>query len=59
MLENLTERLQSVIKTIRGQARFTEENISVKRPGTGISAMKWKEILGTRSSRDYNSDELI
>ena len=27
MLENLTERLQSVIKTIRGQARFTEENI--------------------------------
>lgn len=28
MLENLTERLQSVIKTIRGQSRFTEENIS-------------------------------
>lgn len=28
MLENLTDRLQSVIKTIRGQARFTEENIS-------------------------------
>jgi signal recognition particle subunit SRP54 len=28
MLENLTDRLQSVIKTIRGQARFTEQNIS-------------------------------
>ncbi len=28
MLENLTEKLQSVVKTIRGQARFTEENIS-------------------------------
>jgi signal recognition particle subunit SRP54 len=28
MLENLTDRLQSVIKSIRGQARFTEENIS-------------------------------
>jgi len=28
MLENLTDRLQSVIRTIRGQARFTEENIS-------------------------------
>ena len=28
MLENLTERLQSVIKTIRGQSRFTEGNIS-------------------------------
>ena len=28
MLENLTERLQTVIKTIRGQSRFSEENIS-------------------------------
>ena len=28
MLENLTDRLQSVTKTIRGQARFTEQNIS-------------------------------
>lgn len=28
MLENLTDRLQSIIKTIRGQARFTEQNIS-------------------------------
>ena len=28
MLENLTDRLQLVVKTIRGQARFTEENIS-------------------------------
>ena len=28
MLENLTDRLQSVIKTIRGQSRFTEDNIS-------------------------------
>ena len=28
MLENLTDRLQSVIKTIRGQARFSEQNIS-------------------------------
>ena len=28
MLENLTEKLQSVIKTIRGQSRFSEENIS-------------------------------
>ena len=28
MLENLTDKLQSVVKTIRGQARFTEENIS-------------------------------
>jgi len=38
---------------------FTEENIIVKRPGTGISPMRWYEILGTKAQRDYNADELI
>ena len=38
---------------------FTEENITVKRPGTGISPMKWFEILGTKAVRDFDEDELI
>lgn len=38
---------------------FTEENITVKRPGNGISPMKWHEILGTAAQRDYMEDELI
>lgn len=38
---------------------FTTENITVKRPGTGISPMKWYEILGTKAGRDYLPDELI
>ena len=38
---------------------FTEKNITVKRPGSGISAMKWYDVLGTESSKDYKADELI
>jgi N,N'-diacetyllegionaminate synthase len=38
---------------------FTEENISVKRPGNGISAMKWHDVLGSSAEKNYNEDELI
>lgn len=38
---------------------LTEENLAVKRPGTGISPMRWFEVLGTRAVRDFAEDELI
>lgn len=38
---------------------FTEDNLTVKRPGNGISPMRWKELLGTRAEREYQEDELI
>jgi N-acetylneuraminate synthase len=38
---------------------FTEENITVKRPGNGISPMLWDEIIGKTAVRDFNEDELI
>ncbi len=38
---------------------LTEENITVKRPGTGISPMKWNEVIGTKAIRDFEEDELI
>ena len=38
---------------------FTPDNITVKRPGTGVSPMKWDEIIGTQSDRHYEIDELI
>lgn len=38
---------------------LTEENLAVKRPGTGISPMKWFEVLGTRAVCDFQEDELI
>lgn len=44
---------------IRKGEIFTEENITTKRPGNGISAMKWNEIIGRYAVRDFCEDELI
>lgn len=38
---------------------LTEENITTKRPGNGISAMKWYDVLGAEAVRDFGEDELI
>jgi N,N'-diacetyllegionaminate synthase len=38
---------------------FSEENLTVKRPGSGISPMHWDEVIGQRSLKDYNMDDLI
>lgn len=44
---------------IRAGERFTAENITAKRPGTGISPMRWDEVIGRVASRDFAADELI
>lgn len=38
---------------------FTEDNITVKRPGDGISPIHWFEVLGKNAVRDFEKDELI
>lgn len=38
---------------------FTVHNLAVKRPGTGISPMRWNEILGQQAKRNFLADELI
>lgn len=38
---------------------FTKENITIKRPGNGISPMQWYSIIGKKAKKDYNPDELI
>lgn len=38
---------------------FTEKNLTVKRPGSGISPMRWEEVLGQKAKKDFNEDELI
>jgi N,N'-diacetyllegionaminate synthase len=39
--------------------RFSEQNLTVKRPGTGICPLRWDDIIGTFATRDYHPDELI
>ena len=38
---------------------FTRDNLAVKRPGNGISPMKYWQMLGQRAERDYEEDEVI
>ena len=44
---------------IRKGEVFSEENLTVKRPGSGISPMKWFEVIGHTAVRDFEEDELI
>ena len=38
---------------------FTEDNLAIKRPGTGINPMQWDTIVGTTAQKDYNEDDLL
>jgi N,N'-diacetyllegionaminate synthase len=44
---------------IKAGEAFTAENLTAKRPGTGISPMRWDEVLGKKAPRDFVEDDLI
>ncbi len=46
-------------KHIKKGEMLTEENLTTKRPGTGISPMKWNKVIGSKAIRDFKEDELI
>ena len=53
-------RKSLVAKTsIKKGDRFTEFNITTKRPGMGVSPMKWDEVIGKIACQDYDEDDLI
>ena len=47
------------LKPIKSGEKFTISNLTTKRPGCGISPMRWDEIIGKTADRDYCKDELI
>ena len=46
-------------KAIKKGDLFSEDNLTAKRPGTGISPMKWELYIGKQAGQDYAPDELI
>jgi N,N'-diacetyllegionaminate synthase len=46
-------------RAIKAGETFTAENLTTKRPGAGISAMRWDELLGKKAKRDFAMDDLI
>lgn len=46
-------------RDIKAGELLTEENITVKRPGNGVSPMLWDSVIGTKAIRDFKADHLI
>ena len=46
-------------KSIKKGELFSEENLTIKRPGTGISPMEWDNLINKKSKKDFDIDVLI
>ena len=46
-------------QAIKAGEIFSTKNITTKRPGTGISPMRWDEVIGRKASRDFAEEELL
>lgn len=59
--KNIAVARKSIVarQAIKAGEELTVENITVKRPGSGISPMKWFDVIGTKAIRDFQEDELI
>ena len=59
--KNIVVARKSIVaaRNIRVGELLTEDNLTVKRPGTGISPMRWEEVVGTKAIRNFQEDELI
>lgn len=59
--KNITIVRKSIVakQPIKQGDIFTEDNLTTKRPGNGISPMRWNEIIGQEAARDFEADELI
>lgn len=60
-LKNMTIARKSIVasKIIKQGEILSELNIAIKRPGNGISPMRWEEIIGRKAKRNFQEDELI
>jgi N,N'-diacetyllegionaminate synthase len=60
-IKNISVARKSIVAkmSIKKGELLTEENLTVKRPGTGISPMEWDTVISKVASRDYNQDDLI
>ena len=45
--------------SIKKGEKFSEDNITTKRPGHGISPMKWNKILNKISNKNYKKNDLL
>ncbi|MBB1149733.1 MULTISPECIES: N-acetylneuraminate synthase [unclassified Myroides] len=60
-LKNIAIARKSIVakKNIRQGELLSEENVTVKRPGNGISPMKWDSVIGSKAIKNFEEDDLI
>jgi len=60
-IKNITIVRKSIvaIKEIKKGEIFSTQNIAAKRPGNGISPMRWDEIIGEKAIKEFKPDDLI
>lgn len=60
-VNNIAIARKSIVasRQIKIGEQFSEENITIKRPGNGISPMRWDEVMGQVAQRSYEMDDLI
>lgn len=56
---NIVRKSLVALTPILAGEKFTNQNLGVKRPGNGISPMRWHEVIGSKAHRDFQVDELI
>lgn len=59
--KNIAIARKSIIaaRNIKAGELFTDENLTAKRPGSGISPMRWDDVVGKTAKRNFMEDELI
>ena len=57
-VEIVRKSIVAAVNIKKGE-KYTEKNLTTKRPGNGINPMRWDEIIGMTSDRDYKTDEMI
>ena len=60
-LKNIHIVRKSIVakRTINEGEVFTTDNVTIKRPGNGISPMEWDKIIGTNAKRLFREDDQI
>jgi N,N'-diacetyllegionaminate synthase len=60
-IKNIAVARKSIVAKcfIKKGETLTEENLAVKRPGNGVTPMRWYDIIGSKAIRDFLEDELI
>lgn len=59
--ENIPFARKSLVaaRAIRAGELFSEDSIAIMRPGTGLSPMRWDEVIGRKAPRDFLPNELL